>query len=198
LATLPARANLMVGVQSVTANAGSTGNQFEVFLTNTGAPVTVASFTFGITTSAPGITFTGAFTSTTPDPYIFAGHSLFGPEIDTATGTTLEASDIYDVPLAGATVGTGATVGLGEVFFDVAAGTPGGPATVSVLSSPFTSLSDPALNDIPIDTFGSGTITVIPGATTVPEPSTLLLAALSGPAVAWLSWRRRRAARAPS
>jgi hypothetical protein len=193
LAAQPARADVIVGVQSVPAVAGSTGNKFEVFLTNTGAPITVAGFSFGVTSSNPGITFTQATTATTPHTYIFPS-SFFAPVINTSSGTSLEAIDLDNNPL-GETIGTGQTVGLGEVFFNVAANVASGVYPITLQPYPSTSLSDPSANNIPITTLRNGAISVSGGtAVGVPEPATLLLAALGWPAGAWAARRRRRAA----
>jgi hypothetical protein len=199
-----ARADLIVSVQSVTANAGSTGNMLEVDLRNTGpgATVPIGAFSFGLSTTNPGITFTQATTATTLAPYIFDGQSLFGPNITNTSGTSLTAADAFATIGSGTSLGQGVTEGLGKVFFNVAAGTTPGPVTVTVTPYPTTSLSDttiPIPNNIPITTLNSGTIT-IPGTTppgpTIPEPSTALLAVLAWPAVAW--WARRYRRRPPA
>jgi hypothetical protein len=174
-APLPARADLIVSVQSVTATAGTNGNSLEVDLQNTGAAVDIAGFTFELTvTSSSGVTFTGADESTRLATYIFAGNSVFGPNINTTTGTTLDASD---VAADGSTpLGTGSAVGLGEVFFNVAGSAPGGAVTVTLTEFPATSLAGPNANNIPIDTLNNGTITIMSSA--VPEPSSLVSAIL--------------------
>ena len=168
-----AKADVIIGVQSVSANAGSTGNSLEVFLTNTGtAPLTISTFSFEISVATSNINLADATIGTT-DSYIFAGHSLFGPDIATATGQTLDASDLFDVPASGATVLGNSTVGLGEVSFDVAAGTSSGLYAVMFSGFPATSLSDDLANNISFST-QNGSITVI-GVAAVPEPSSLML-----------------------
>jgi len=67
-------------------------------------------------------------------------------------------------------------VGLGEVFFDVAPGTPYGPTVVSFVSDA-TGLSDIDGDSITIDAEVSGSIDV------VPEPSTVALFAIAGAAL---------------
>jgi hypothetical protein len=192
-ASVPARADLIVAAGSTTVAPGSTGNTVDVTLMNTGpAAVTVGGFSFGLSTGSAGISFTQANISTAAAPYVFAGHSAFGPIISTSIGASLGASDLYDIAGMGVTVGAGQTVGLGHVLFDVAPGTPGGAVTLTVLPFPTTSLSDPAGNNIPITSLANGTITVTGLPTAVPEPTALLLAGLGWPA-AWLL-RRRRAA----
>jgi hypothetical protein len=188
----PARAGIIVSVESVSANQGTSGNTLEVDVTNTGTPVDIASFSFEIVVAAgSGVTFTGADINTSPNTYIFAGNSLFGPKIDTVTGTTLDASDI--AVSGSTTLGTNSTLALGRVFFDVASSAPVGPVTVSLTPFPFTSLTDPNVNDIHIDTLSSGTIT-ISGTSVVPEPTALVSATLGVLASAWFVRRMRRSA----
>ncbi len=182
-----AKAALIVTAGSTIANAGSSA-ALDVTLTNTGpSAVTIEGFSFGLSTASPNITFTGATTSTSAT-YIFSGTSLFGPNINTSTGPALIASDI-DSNFVGTTVGAGQTVGLGHVLFNVASGTPAGPVTVVVTPFPTTTLSDAMGQDIPIDQLVNGIITVAPSRQTVPEPSTLLLAVLSWPALSMLRQR---------
>src|SRR5438552_826527 len=76
-----ANAALVISAQSTTAAAGSTGNSFDVFLTNTGpSSVTLGGFSFELQVG-PNITITSVNISTSVAPYIFGGHSLFGPVI---------------------------------------------------------------------------------------------------------------------
>ncbi len=56
---------------------------------------------------------------------------------------------------------------------------------------PFTTLTDPNLNNIPIDTLNGGVIT-ISGSASVPEPSGLISATLGLFGSAWFIWTRRR------
>jgi PEP-CTERM motif len=189
----PARAGITVSVQSVSAGAGTTGDTLEVDVQNTGASVNIAAFSFEISVPfSSGVTFTGADISTSLATYIFAGNSFFGPDIAFNTGTTLDAGDLA---IAGSTtLGTGETLGLGLVSFDVAAGTPLGPVTVSLTGFPFTSLTDPNQGNVAIDVLETGTITITGAA--VPEPSSLVSATLGLLGVLWL--RRMRAESAGS
>jgi hypothetical protein len=182
LSVVPARANIILAVQSVQAGVGTTGNPLEVTLENTGAAVTVAAFNFTITTADTDITFTGADFSTT-DPYIFVGDSfdvINGFPLNTLSpGQTMDGNDLRKTIGAGTTIGSGATLGLGRVLFVVSPTAAPGPAAVTLLTdSAHASLTDPNGNNIPIDTFSNGQILV--GA--VPEPATafLLAAALAG------------------
>ena len=189
---LPARAGIIVSVESVSANQGTTGNTLEVDVLNTGTPVDIASFSFEITVATGrGVSFTGADINTLVNTYIFAGNSAQGPNIDTLTGTTLDASD--NAASGSTTLGTNSTLALGRVLFDVASSAPGGPVTVSLTPFPSTSLTDPNLNDIPIDTLSSGTIT-ISGTSVVPEPTALVSATVGLLASAWFVRRTRRSA----
>jgi hypothetical protein len=189
---LPARAGIIVSVESVSASQGTTGNTLEVDVQNTGTPVDIASFSFEISVAAgSGVNFTGADINTAVNVYIFAGHSAQGPNIDTTTGTTLDASD--NAASGSTTLGTNSTLALGRVFFDVASSAPVGPVTVSLTPFPSTSLTDPNLNNIPIDTLSSGTIT-ISGTSVVPEPPALVSATVGLLASAWFVRRMRRSA----
>src|SRR5262249_26170218 len=145
-----------------------------------------------INSSSSQVSFTDATISTTA-PYIFDGNSAFGPTIGTGSGAgqPLSASDL-DTQAAGASVAAGATVGLGHVDFTIT-GVLTSPVTVSLSAFPDTSLNGPPPNNpvIPIDSLQSGTIS--PAGGIVPEPSSLVCAALGIPIGAWLvrRWRRR-------
>ncbi len=196
-AARPARAGIVVSVQDVTAQAGSTGNTLEVDVSNTGSlSVDISAFSFEISVaSGSGVTFTGASDNTSLQTYVFSGNSLFGPIITkpgTTPGTTLDASDIAttgSTSLAG-----GETLGLGLGSFDVTGSTPTGPVTVTLTGYPSTSLTASNTSNIPIDTLNNGTITITPSA--VPEPSSLVSAALGLLGAGWLV-RRRRASAGP-
>ena len=189
---LMASASIVLTAQSVAVNAGTAGNFFDVTLSNTGPnAITLGGFSFEISVAGAGITLTSATTATAIS-YIFAGVSLFGPNINTSgPGSTLGASDLWDFSGATPTVGAGGTVGLGHVFFDVAAGT-SGPFSVSFSPYGFTSLSDLLGSNLAADLVQLGTITVNdPGGAAIPEPSSLVLVAM--PAL-YLMYRRRRSA----
>jgi hypothetical protein len=190
LAVQPARASLIVSAQSVSAVVGTSGNTFDITLTNTGpTDVTIGGFSFGISTASPNIDFTGASTTTTTAPYIFAGDSFVelppGFPLNTSSGQSLAATDL-SASGNGTVVGAGDTLGLGEVFFDVAAGTTVGQIIVVTLDASQTSLSDPAGTPITVDTLANGSIAP------TPEPSTLVLFSASLVALAGGGWRGRR------
>src|SRR5437879_5508262 len=115
----PARSGVLeISIQSpVNVTAGTSGNGFDIVLTNLSGPaVSIGAFTFEISTASADITFTGAVTSTLLEPYIFDGNSLFGPDITVSnTGQDLSASDIFGVPATGVALGPGGSVGLGRV-----------------------------------------------------------------------------------
>jgi hypothetical protein len=182
--------DLILSIESVSASPGSSGDTFDVLLTDNGSPdVSVAGFNFTIQSSSPAITFTGVFTSTATAPYIFAGNSLLGPEIDEQLTPTVIAADL--AASGSTTLNSGEVVGLGQVFFNVSPTATPGPYTVSFVTSGGTGdndLSDPTGANIPIATFTSGTINI----TSTPEPSSLLMF-LAGTA-ALAAWNRRRRA----
>jgi hypothetical protein len=183
-----ARADLVISLTPVAAAPGTVNNAFDVDLTNTGlTDVTIGAFSFGLLAD-PAVTFTGANTFT-GDPYIFAGDSLFGPDIATSAGATLIASDLFDLIGSGAVVAAGASVGLGHVLFDVASTAAGGVITVS-LSPADTSLADPTAAAISIDRLADGQISL--PVSSVPEPSPTWLLALTLPFFAAVRRRHQR------
>jgi hypothetical protein len=183
---------LGLSLQCVLASSPSTGDSFEVDLTNsTGNAVVVNSFFFGFTANANFI-FTSATTATTNSTYIFdgIGNSLYAPDITSTAGAGfISAGDLWVGLGNGFNIADGATVGLGEVFFNVAAGVAPGPYTVSFVTDQ-TSLSDINGANIPIGSFNSGTITV-PGGEAAPEPTTLAL--FAAPALLLLLARKHHA-----
>lgn len=188
LFSLPARADLVFSLEpGTTAAAGSTGNAFDVLLTNTGSsPVTVAGFSFGITTSDTDISFTGATTSTVTAPYVFAGDSFddingFPLYTNPLPSQTLEASDLSNSG-AGDSIAGGITVGVGSVEFDVASGAAPGSFAVTFEAYPTTSLADQAGNALDFTT-ENGTITITGVAPTPEAPTSALLICAMGLAI---------------
>ena len=189
LAVIPAQASLVITVQSVIVAPGSTNDALDVSLMNTGpASATIGGFSFDISTANPGVIFDSAIFSTTVGPYIFAGMSFdqdFGFPLATATGTSLQASDLSDG--TGATVAAGSTVGLGHVIFHVAASTVSGPIPVNLIAFPASSLSDP--NGANLTFTGNGGTITVASVATVPEPATF---GMLGGALVWIGMKHRR------
>ena len=194
-ASAPAHANMVLTLISVGAAAGSTGNSFDVTIQNTGASAqNIAAFSLGLSVADTHITFTGGneFTALT---YVFNGDSFdvingFAyTTIPPPTGHQVEGVDNSNSG-AGTDIAAGATLGLGHIFFDVAANTSAGPIAVTIApgcGNPLcTTLSDSAGATV-LFAVTNGDITVTTS-TVVPEPSTFLLALCALPAIA----RRRR------
>ncbi len=189
---------LIVSVQplSTPAAPGSTGNSFDVLLSNTGpTSVTIGGFSFGITTTDTDVTFTDATTGTSVlTPYIFDGNSLFGPDIATNSGAQEVVASDYDADPVGATLGAGAVVGLGHVLYDVAPNATLGAFDLTLEAYPTTSFSDPNGNTVTPDTFTNGVGLIAPATSGVPEPGSGFLM-LAGFLVAGLVARLRVRAR---
>jgi hypothetical protein len=191
---MPASGGVIFEIESVFASPGSAGT-IEVDVQNTGgSSIVIGGFNFEISGDSD-IDFTGAGFSTSA-PYIFAGDSFdqaFSLPLNTSTGSSLSASDISNSG-DGDTLGAGQTAGLGLVTFTVSPTAALGPVTISFFTDPSdTNLSDQNGDDIPIDSFVSGTIDVIPE----PSGAAMLLAAL----MALGAWRlirpKGRGARTP-
>ena len=182
------------------AGAGSTGNAFDVLVTNTSSSsLLLSGFSFGITTADSEISFTGATTSTVA-PYAFAGDSFvdingFTLFTNSLPGQTLEGSDLSNSGV-GASIAAGETVGVGTIVFDVAAGATPGSFGVLFEDFPITSLSDSRGNNLDFTAQG-GTITITNTAM-VPEPTEgeLMIFALAFAGFVILIRRGRTALRA--
>jgi len=167
-------ASVIMNLQPVSAAAGSTGNTFDVTLTNTGpGAITIGGFSFGLSVGTSDLSFTGVSTATTASPYVFDAESLFGPDISiqppNLPGQELEAEDIFAGPLGGSVIGSGVTEGLGHVTFNLAPATPPGGIQINFIGAD-DSLSDPDGESIAFSTAG-GAVTVT-GSASVPEPAT--------------------------
>jgi hypothetical protein len=191
LLSVPAKADIVLSLESVTGAPGSTGT-FDVLLTNTGpSSQNIAAFNFELTTADTNITFTDVTTATTTATYIFPS-SFFGPDITTiAGGQTVEAGDV-DATFNGTDVASGATYGIGNVSYSINPGASNGEiAEVDFAAFTDTSLVDSQFNNVGFSS-ESGTITVQTSSTTVPEPSTALpLAGAMLVAASLIRWRRR-------
>ncbi len=153
-----ADASVIISVPSVSGTPGSSGT-FDVILQNTGPnSINIGAFAFGIGTTNAGITFSSATTATVLS-YIFLGDSLFGPEIATATGTSLVASDI-PASVSFVTIASGGSVGLGHISYSIASDASFGAFSIT-FNGPFTSLDDGTGTAVPFTT-ADGDITVTP------------------------------------
>ncbi len=108
--------------------------------------------------------------------------SLFGPTISisppTLPGEVLEASDASTLS-GGVTLAAGSSVGLGHVLFDVSPSAPNAVVSVTFTAFPFTNLSDPLDNNIPITSLASGDIDIQGSVSpAVPEPSMFVIFAI--------------------
>ncbi len=180
LGCLPARASFVVSALSASAPANSSGNSFDVILTNTGLSAqTIAVFGLQVSVTDLDISFNAALTNeATVSPYIFAGDSF---DINTASAFAslnslqiLNASDLSDSG-TGTSVAAGATVGLAHVVFNVANGAAPGVFTLTVSGFPETSLADASFANVTFTT-ANGLITI-----PTPEPSTLGLFLIAAP-----------------
>src|ERR1700733_2197303 len=179
LGSIPAQANMIISVTPASVAAGTTGASFNVDIQNTGGSAqNIDAFSIGLSVSTSNFTFTGG-NETTTDAYIFAGdsfdviNSFPYTSVPPPTGQTLEASDLSNSG-AGTNVAAGATLGLGNIIFNLAGATPPGPITITVISTCLTANSCTSLSDSAGDNVAfsvtNGTVTVT-GVTT-PEPST--------------------------
>ena len=95
LLATPAQAGLILSLNPGTTNAASpsTGQFFDVLLSNIIPSIGMAGFSFGLSVSNSNLVFTGA---TTGSPnYVFTGDSLVGPDIRTSPdGQSVVASDL--------------------------------------------------------------------------------------------------------
>jgi hypothetical protein len=188
LATAPAKANLIIAVQSVTAGPGN--GAFDVTLTNSGpTAASIAGFNFNLSTTDTAISFTDATTATTTAAYIFPAASSFDtlffggdllpspPNSGQNFNGNVPSDQNVDAsfnPL-NVSVAAGATVGLGHVMFHIANGaTPGGfaitlgavPSQTNLNDASGSAPKDPNGTPIPINLM-SGTLTI----SAVPEPA---------------------------
>jgi len=190
IASVPARAGIIVSITSVSDAAGTNGDALDVTIQNTGSSAqNIAGFDLGLSVASSNILFTGGNESTALT-YLFSGDSF---DIDLPTsltsvpppnGQTVQASDFSNSG-NGTNLAAGATLGLGHIIFNVAGGTTPGPITVTLAASacnvslvPCTDLSDSNFNTVAF-TAVNGTITVTGAISGVPEPASGLLAGLA-------------------
>jgi hypothetical protein len=197
LLAAPLHAGLIMSINPSNTNAaaGSTGDFFDVILTNTtSATPGVAGFSFSLTAGNANIVFTGA--TTAAPSYVFAGDSFdndfnSGVIRTSPDGQTLLASDFtssgLDVTLAGNTA-----VGLGRVFFRVLSTASAGPIAINIDNTAATSLSNARGDALPLGTSVNGTVTVTVSNNGTPEPGTACLLLLALPALTFFRKRRNR------
>lgn len=175
---------LSIVVEDSTASAGSTGNFFDVILTNastSGESVFITGFSLDLLrpNSASYVTFTNIGINTAL-PYVFSVTGSFpgGPTTSVAAGevTLNDSANTLD----GQALAAGASLGLARVEYSVAAGAPGGlvPVTVASLGAGTTiTLGSP---DFPVVTPNAtdGTITI--QGEVIPEPASLTMLAIAG------------------
>ena len=103
-------AQMIMGITTNSFVAGSSTNSLDVTLTNTsGSAVTIAGFSFEITAASSNVNFEDVTTSTVSVGYIFAGNSLFGPDISSggmpgSYGQTISAADNFTTSNMGTTI----------------------------------------------------------------------------------------------
>ncbi|HXS94699.1 MAG TPA: PEP-CTERM sorting domain-containing protein [Candidatus Limnocylindrales bacterium] len=187
-----ASAGVVFSVTPVTtiAHPGDIGDSFDVVLTNnSGGTISVAAFTFGVSTSSSDISFQAADTSTSA-PYIFAGDSFdiiggFPLSSGTFPNQHVVGSDLTN-DFTGVTVLNGQTVGLGRILYDVSPTAATGSFSLDLSTNANeNSLSDENFAGITIDSLKDASVSI---ENTVPEPATLLLS----PAALLLLLRRKR------
>jgi hypothetical protein len=183
----PARSSVVFGIQpGLSAGPGSTGNNFDVVLQNTGpADVNIDTFNFEVYTTDNDITFSQSSVNTTTVPYIFSGNSfdvVFGLTLNTMSpGQSMDGIDNTNTPGTFIVLGAGKTLGLGSVSYDVLATAPiGSTATITFnLSNTSVSFLGATLDS----TAQQGSVDI------VPEPGTL---AIVGLGLSLSVWRFRR------
>lgn len=187
-----AQADIRIIVGSATVGSPSTGNTFEVSITNVGstASVPIAGFSFGLSVpGASGITFTDATISTVLNSYLFAGQTSTPPfSLDSFPNQSFIASDFY-AQNGGIVINPGQTFGLGLITFDVASNA-ANQTTVTLAAFPATSLNDdnsPIPNDVEFTGF-NGTISL----SAVPEPATWAMIGVGSVTLTGWYYRRRQ------
>jgi len=192
-----------MSIDNVTGPSAGQGT-FDVLLTNTnpagGTSYDVASFSFELSVPASsGVQFTGASTAFVSPAYIFAGTG--GASIDPTF--TLSPDSFPNFQFTGSdteftypsiAVGPGAVFGLGLISYSVSSQAPAGDVPISFVLAG-SSVSDPtgeAIADFQTDS-SNGIIHL--GVSTIPEPSSFLLAT-SGIAAVFLAGLCKRLQRA--
>jgi hypothetical protein len=173
----PVSAGLVLQVENASAQAGGTGS-FDVVIYATSGSFDVSGFQVELSVDrGSGVTFTSASVNTTTAPYIFTTLQSSPPfALSSFPTTDLIVSDA-DMTLPGTVTVSSSppvTYGIENVTFAVAAGTPDGAITVSILAGDngLTQIYDINGSPFPMTAI-NGTISV--GSSAVPEPSSLLM-----------------------
>ncbi len=154
-------------------------NALDVVLSNTGTlAISIASFSFEISTIDTDVTFTDATTGTMIQTYVFNGDSfadnVFGSHLTPPGFLPGQTISGQDGPFlgTGTTLAAGASLGLGHILFGISPAATPGPFTVLFTGgTDFNNLTDTNFANIPIDQFNPATLTI----TATPEPGTLAL-----------------------
>ena len=144
------------------------------------------------------MTFTGASVNTTTAPYLFT--TLQSPPpfvlgLLPSNDLIVADGDLTAPGFVTVSSSPAVTFGIEHVRFDVAAGTPAGAVTVSILTDPdgLTQINDLTGDLLPF-TARNGTITI--GTSAVPEPSSLLMGIIAATGLVFI--KRLRIPRVPS
>src|SRR5208337_5159536 len=144
---------MIMGITTNSFTPGSSTNGLDVTLTNTGtSPTTIAGFSFEITAASNNVAFESVTDNTVSVANIFAGHSLFGPDITlkvSNNGRTISGADNFKTPDEGTPLAAHQILGLGNVLFALSPSTPLAPINISFTSYSTSSVSDSSANDIP-------------------------------------------------
>ena len=178
MGTSSAHAGLIFGITTNVANPGSSSNSLDVTLTNTGTSsaddALISGFSFEITATSTDVTFGGVSTSTNSVPYIFAGNSLYGPDINLGIGSggqSISAGDNYALANSDIRLAYGQTIGLGFVSFELSSTTSLKPIGITFTAYPTTGVNDSTGFQYEFNLPANTRIDVT---SVVPEPSTLI------------------------
>jgi hypothetical protein len=181
-----ARASLVMSLGNMTGPTAGEGT-FEVLLTNTdpagGATFSVAAFSFELSVPvSSAVQFTGANTDTVSAPYLFNGigqgsiDPSFTLSLDPFPNTGFTGSD-STFPLVDIPIDRGQSFGLGLISYAIIPGAPSGQVQVTFVDFG-TSLATAGESPVVFTTDDRGGAITIAGPA-VPEPSTLVMAAMS-------------------
>lgn len=171
-------ANLSLSIEPSAASAGGVG-AFDVYLEVSGGSANVSGFSFGLeVVPGSGITFTGATDSPTTAPYLFSSPETFAFTLGSAAWSLNASDSMFSAP-GHVTLAAGARVGLGRVFYAVAAGAPAGNVVVSFQLNGVTEVFDEdGYTPLAFDAT-PGTITINAGGGAIPEPASLVMMGLA-------------------